>query len=50
MLKGPLDINVEVRMILLKDAIVNTFKALSQRLPGGTGTTITCLRYEPLNR
>ena len=48
MLKRPLDINVEVRMIL-KDAVVNTFKAFSQRLPGGTGRTITCLRYEPLN-
>jgi hypothetical protein len=48
-LKGPLDVNVEVRMIL-KDAVVNTSKALSQRLPGGTGTTITCSRYKPLNR
>jgi hypothetical protein len=48
-LKGPLDINVELRVIL-KDAVVSTFKALLQRLPGGTGTIITCLRYEPLNR
>ena len=49
MLKGPLDINVEVRVIL-EDAVVNTFKAVLQRLRGGTRKTITCLRYEPLNR
>ena len=32
-MKGPLVINVELR-IILKDAVANTFKALSQGLPG----------------
>jgi hypothetical protein len=35
---------------LLKEAVVISFKALSQRLRGGTGTPIKCLRYEPLDR